>query len=101
MAADAAARVSTRRENSFRHAVHRAQAEDLFARGGEIFRRQPALEIAFTLRPFAVEHGEHDGIAIAALGDHMLTQDTLEDEAIAARRPARCGVVRVTLPLVS
>ena len=67
----------------------------------EILRREPALERGLARRPFAVEHGEIGGVAVAALGDHVLAQDAFEREAEAQRRAARRRVERVAFPFVA
>src|SRR5581483_11855941 len=44
----------------------------------EILRREPALEGGLAGGPFAVEHGEPGGVAVAPLVDHVLAEDALE-----------------------
>ena len=67
----------------------------------EILRREPALERGLARGPLAVEHGEIGGVAVAALGDHVLAQDAFEHEAVAQRRAARRRVERVAFPFVA
>src|ERR1700674_2984448 len=87
-------------KGSFRHAVYCTQAEDLCA-AGEVFRRQPALEICFALRPFAVEHREPSIVAVSAFRDQVLAERPLIDEAITKRRSAGRRIERVAIPLVA
>ena len=83
------------------HAVQFAQAHLLLARRVEILRRQPALEGGLARRPFAVEHRVIGGVAVPALGDQLLAQDALEDEAIAQSRAPRRRVQRIAFPFVA
>src|ERR1700683_3276569 len=81
--------------------IQRRKADFLPAFAVKIFRRQPAFEVGFAPRPFAVDHGEPGGVAIAALYDHMLTKEALEEESIAPGGTARRRVERVAFPFVA
>src|SRR5208337_1387311 len=67
----------------------------------EVVAPEPALEGRLASRPFAVEHREPGGVAVAALDDHVLAENTLEGEAQALRRAPRRRVERVALPFVT
>src|SRR5262249_44270500 len=83
------------------HAVQLAQAHPLPSLRVEILRREPALEGGLARRPFAIEHGEPGIVAVAALGDQMLSERALVNETVAQRCTTRGGVERVALPLVA
>src|SRR5579883_2514921 len=81
--------------------VQRGQADFLPALVVEIFRRQPALEIALARRPFADKHREPGIVAVAALGDHVLAEGAFMDEAITQRRAPRRRIQSIAFPLVA
>src|SRR5580658_3870533 len=80
--------------------IQRREAHLLPAFAVKIFRRQPAFEVCLSLRPFAVDDGEPSGVAIAALCDHVLAKDALENKAIARGGAARRRIERVAFPFV-
>src|SRR6185437_1867159 len=81
--------------------VQGREAEFLPAVAVEIVRRQPALEVRLAYRPLAVEHGEPGVVAVAALGDDVLAERALVDEAVTQRRAPRFRVERIALPFVA
>src|SRR5215469_5290484 len=82
-------------------AVEYGEAYFLNALRIEVLGRQPAFEVALAHRPLAVEHGKPRVIAIAALGDDMLTERALVNEPITQRRTTRPGIVRVAFPFIA
>src|SRR5258706_15187901 len=64
----------------------------------EILRREPSLETALQTGPFAVEHGKPSGVAVAALGHHVLAEGALEAEAEAQGRAAGAPIRTVAFP---
>src|SRR5262249_52201804 len=83
------------------HAIQLAQAYPLPSLRIEILRREPALEGGFARRPFAIEHRKPGIVAVAALGDQMLPERALVNEAVAQRCTARGGVDAFALPAVA
>src|SRR5580693_3088585 len=67
----------------------------------EIIRRKPALVGRLARRPLAVEHRKPSRVAIAALDDHVLPENSFESEAEALRGATRRRVEGVALPLVA
>src|SRR5258708_3563998 len=81
--------------------VERRQADALVLFLVEILRRKPAFEGKLAAGPFAVEHGEPGGVAVAALDDHVLAKDAFEGESEPPRGAHRRGVERVAFPFVA
>src|SRR6185437_4034727 len=67
----------------------------------EIVRLEPVLERRLARRPFAVEHRKPGRVAVAALDDPVLAENSLERKPEAFRRAARRRVERVALPFVT
>src|SRR5215472_3661765 len=81
--------------------VEARQALPLAACGVEIAGIEPALEGLFEGWPFAVEDREPAGVAVAALVDRGLPEQSLVAEAEAQCRGTRRRVKRVAFPLVA
>src|ERR1043166_4256979 len=82
-------------------AVERDQTQLLPAGGVEIVRREPALVGRLARRPFGIEHRKPRGVAVAALHDLVLAEQSFEGEAEALGGAARGRVERVAFPLVA
>src|SRR6476620_8963341 len=79
----------------------RAERDALTPALVEIRRVEPAPERGVERRPFLVDHRVPRGVAVAALVDARLTENTFIREPEAHGRGARRGIQRVALPLVA
>src|SRR5579872_1546610 len=69
--------------------------------GVEIRRIKPALENFPPRRPLVIKHGEIRRVAAAALGDHVLAENTLENETVTQSGAAGRCVERVAFPFIA
>src|SRR5271156_1937940 len=82
--------------------VQHSETDLLPAFAVEILRRQPALEIGFARRPFAIEHREPGHIPVSPVFvDHALTKSSLVNETVTPRGPLGGRIERIAFPFVT
>src|ERR1700733_1017460 len=78
-----------------------AQRAPLRPVGVEILRFEPAFASGFARGPFAGQHREPGGVAIAALDDHVIAENPLERKTEPDGGAARGGIEGIAFPFVA